>query len=785
MNKQPLSEACRARRRALYGVLPAALVELVVIASVSSVLGAADTLLLALCSAATLTAYAARYITNAENSSRIMGIATALALAAPLASSVSSLALARGGVFELALCAICAASLIFGVAVPHRRKTSSARGELAFCAVANVLCVLLYAAHGEDVSHADVIFVLLCHLCAALSLLTFELGEKIKRAQCDGTILGLATMLIFPAVSFVLLEGLTHPVTDISFPIQLLNAFLFYMLAFALFFIFGSSTPALLVTTLLPLCFGLVSYFTVEFRGTPLFPWDLASYGIAATVLGGYDLTVEPSVALVICAAILVCGASAVFKVKLTLRKVRFIIIRAVAALLMCCLLVGCCAYLQTDDAVEDFGLYPYLFVPHHLYKMNGFAVSFIMNLRYTSVERPDGYDSDSVDATAGEYSSDSVDDAEVKPNVIVIMNESFADMSELCDFETTEKYMPFISSLEGNVQKGTLHSSIVGGNTPNSEFEFLTGMTMAFLPSGSIAYQQFLKSERPSLVSQLDSLGYYTVAMHPYWAEGWKRETVYPLLGFDEMHFLDYEKYGSFNDYPLIREYVSDAGVYEKIRLTYEAKEDTEPLFVFAVTMQNHSGYSQEYDNFTPSVDVVGLEDNFELSTYMSLVRESDAAFGELVEYFENVDEPTVILMFGDHQPNDSIASVLLEAAGVQYNDSDIASSESRYKVPYVIWANYELSDTESHEISINYLSALLAETAGLPMTAAQKYALALCEKYPVINSRCIISSDGSLSPVSDYESINELCKYSYLQYAYLFDAENLPSAFWSLAGN
>lgn len=356
--------------------------------------------------------------------------------------------------------------------------------------------------------------------------------------------------------------------------------------------------------------------------------------------------------------------------------------------------------------------------------------------------------------------------------------------MKALCDFEATGEYLPYISSLDENTQKGILHSSVVGGNTPNSEFEFLTGMTMGFLPSGSVAYQQFLKDERPSLVSQLSSLGYHTVAMHPYWAEGWKRESVYPMLGFDELHFLDYEKYGSFNDYPLLREYVSDAGVYRKIRLAYEAKADGEPLFVFAVTMQNHGGYDQQYDNFTPSVGVVGLEGNFELSTYMSLIRESDSAFGELVEYFKGADEPTVLLMFGDHQPNDSVAEVLLDAAGVSYSDSDLAASEARYKVPYIIWANYSLADTEPHELSINYLSSLLASSAGLPMTAAQKYALELSSEYPVINSRCIIDSDGELCPVSDFESIQRLREYSYLQYAYLFDEESLPWDFWTLAG-
>ena len=119
-------------------------------------------------------------------------------------------------------------------------------------------------------------------------------------------------------------------------------------------------------------------------------------------------------------------------------------------------------------------------------------------------------------------------------------MNEAFADMSVLADYETSEDCLPFISSLKENSVKGKLHVSIVGGNTPNSEFEFLTGMSMGFLPAGSIPYQQFIKSPLPSLVTQMNDLGYRTVAMHPYLASGWDRNTVYPYLGFEETYFND-----------------------------------------------------------------------------------------------------------------------------------------------------------------------------------------------------------------------------------------------------
>ena len=134
----------------------------------------------------------------------------------------------------------------------------------------------------------------------------------------------------------------------------------------------------------------------------------------------------------------------------------------------------------------------------------------------------------------------------ERKPNIIVIMDEAFSDPAVLADFQTNEDYMPFMHSMMAgadNTVSGWLNVSVLGGNTANTEFEYLTGNTMAFLPTGSIPYQQYIKAETPSMASHLASLGYKTVAMHPYKATGWDRDKVYPDLGFQEMHFLpDYK---------------------------------------------------------------------------------------------------------------------------------------------------------------------------------------------------------------------------------------------------
>ncbi|MBR5447124.1 MAG: LTA synthase family protein, partial [Clostridia bacterium] len=542
--------------------------------------------------------------------------------------------------------------------------------------------------------------VIITHVAAALCLLlplTTLIKVKLHAViRWSLTTLKWIPVLISPAVAFFMLEFLTHNPfdngkggADMSDNVILFNISFFVIALFTLIFITGRTAPAVITVTALPLTLGLISYFTLEFRGTPLFPWDIASYGIASTVVGGYDLTLTPMILMIIALALLTCVVAIVWNVRIRFPWSK--VIRPIIALAMCFVMVSAVGYVQTDRAISDFRLYPYLFTPGHLYKTNGFTVSFLMNLRYATVEKPDGYNEDEAESIASTYESDSTEDSKKRPNIIVIMNESFADMSELAPLLTNIPVMPFISSLEENTVKGTLHSSVVGGNTPNSEFEFLTGMTMGYLPSGSIAYQQFVKNESPSLVSQLDSLGYHTVAMHPYPASGWKRNDVYTYYGFEEMHFSDYPG-GSFTGKQYLRNYVSDDGLYSKIYDVYEAKEEDEPLFVFAVTMQNHSGYTGKYNNFTADVRTLVAAYNESVSNYLSLVRYSDKAFENLINYFSAVEEDTIVLMFGDHQPNDSVANHLLFSAGLEYDEQDLVTSENRYKVPYIIWSNYEM---------------------------------------------------------------------------------------------
>ncbi|MFR6590875.1 MAG: LTA synthase family protein [Gallintestinimicrobium sp.] len=408
---------------------------------------------------------------------------------------------------------------------------------------------------------------------------------------------------------------------------------------------------------------------------------------------------------------------------------------------------------LHSEDIVEQkLHLYNKLFTPTTIQFKNGTVTAFLMELQYISVDKPSGYSAENAKELLASYDTGSQEadgtpsDNAQKPNIIVIMNEAFSDPSVLGDFTTNEDYMPFVHSLldgADNTISGHLNVSVKGGNTANTEFEYLTGASMAFLPYGSIPYQQYVKKETPSMASYLSSLGYYTIAMHPYRAAGWDRKLVYPKLGFDEMHFQEF-----FTDSPLVRKYVSDEGNYEKIIKLYEEKDADTPLFLFNVTMQNHSSYSDwaDYDNFSPDITVEGSDSKL-LPAYLSLIRLSDSAIQNLVSYFEAQEEPTMIVFFGDHQPADSVVRPVWKLNGK--DDADLTDEEEalRYKVPFFIWANFDIEAESDLEISANYLAAKTLDAAGLPKSAYDNFLSQLRTEVPVISANHVTLPDGTFT--------------------------------------
>lgn len=544
--------------------------------------------------------------------------------------------------------------------------------------------------------------------------------------------------------------------------IQLLNIVLFELIMALLLFLFGKLKTALRCQTILFMIIGLANYYVLEFRSAPIMPWDILSIGTAASVANNFKYTLSKETVFVLIGFVILI----LLESKVTLELKKDWRIRVGGVLASFALLWGFTAMLHQDSTVARFKLYDKLFTPTVMSKRDGTAVAFLMELKYIVVEKPDGYNKEDAAALLASYDTNDTESATHTPNIIVIMNEAFSDLSVLGDFETNEDYMPFLHSLmqEGtpNTISGHLNVSVLGGNTANTEFEFLTGNTMAFLPQGSVAYQQYVKSNDYSIATYLKSKGYDTIAMHPYNASGWDRDKVYPLLGFDTFYSLK-----DWVNPVKIRKYVSDQSCYDKIIELYEQKDANTPFFLFNVTMQNHSSYSEEYDNFHPDITVEGTSSKI-LPNYLSLIKLSDQALENLIEYFSKADEDTVIVFFGDHQPSNSVAAPVWKLNGRSGDSLTEEEEARRYKVPFIIWANYDIEAASNVETSANYLGSHVLRAAGLPLYDYRNYLSQLEEQCPVLTAIRAENAQGISTPVKDVKST--LQDYMILQYYNIF---------------
>lgn len=577
-------------------------------------------------------------------------------------------------------------------------------------------------------------------------------------------------LIIIPVLNFWLLEWFTHNPFETMKPyVQWMNVALFWFSALFLFGLTGRVSRALGIQTVFCIIYGLANYFVLEFRGAPIQPWDILSIGTAASVADNYEYKLDKDAltALIGLLVLLVMEFFLRAGFPRSGKKRRVWIARTALCLVTGLLCFGYTKMLHNEDFVQKkLRLYDKLFTPTTIQFKNGTVTAFLMELQYMSVEKPTGYSEDSAKEALASY--ETADVPERTPNIIVIMNEAFSDPAVLGEFTTNEDYMPFIHSLlDGaeNTVSGLLNVSVKGGNTANTEFEYLTGSSMAFLPYGSIPYQQYIKDETPSMASWLSDFGYRTVAMHPYRAAGWDRNKVYPLMGFDEMYFEEF-----YEDSALVRKYVSDKADYEKLIQIYEQKEPGEPLFLFNVTMQNHSSYNDwaDYDNFAPDITADGIDSDV-LSAYLSLMKLSDQAIEELVQYFSEEEEDTVIVFFGDHQPTDSVINPILKLNGTTSSALSPEEEARRYQVPFFIWANYDIEEESGLNISANYLASRTLDAAGLPKPGYFSFLTELEKQVPVISANHVSLSDGTFSAADEQDDL--LNEYRTFQYYQLFE--------------
>lgn len=576
-------------------------------------------------------------------------------------------------------------------------------------------------------------------------------------------------LVVFPYLTFCLVESLSHNPFEMQSKTVMYNYLLYLGVYLIAFVITNRVRWAVVIGNTLPFIVGVANYYVLQFRGTPICPWDLMSLGTAATVADNYvfEIPIELITKILIAILIDVFAFSLYGRCKKLWLRLSALGGTVVYITVVLVLFIG-------SGFLEKEGFVVNLWQQAVGYEQNGYVLSFVMNMKYLKVEKPEGYSVEAVQEILEPY-EETVEEQSVqeKPNIIVVMNEAFSDLTVIDEFETNRDYMSHIRRLKRNAVKGNLYMSIFGGGTCNSEYEVLTGNSMAFLASNSIAYQQYISSSDTTggIVRSLKELGYTCSAIHPMEGSNWNRTSVYEAMGFDEFYDIT-----TFRSVTRVRgSLISDMDTYNKIIDIYENKKEGEPMFVFDVTVQNHGGYSGNavFDE-EDTVKITSGEEYPAVEEYLSLLKLSDDAFAELVKYFRDVEEPTMIVMFGDHQP--SIGDEFYEEMmGKPLSEWTLEEMQSRYEVPFVLWTNYDIEKDTVEAMSANYLSTLIFKYAGLPMPKYLSFQQEMYEQLPVINSLGYMDKEGTWyewGEESPYEELLE--KYRYLHYNSAIDKGN-----------
>ncbi len=619
--------------------------------------------------------------------------------------------------------------------------------------------------------------------------------ERLRNwCKTAGIFTNTAIMLLIPCTSYILFEYVTGNLHAIPLFMAVLNIGWIYLLYLAVFAVSGSTRIGIPLTAVFLYIVSVAEFLVAGFRGRPIMIWDVLALGTAISVAGNYEFVITEEMYFAFLGVQAICLFALVFPKKVRGRKKRLTFAGGSAGVVF-----GFCLWFYTS-LIPHMGLEINMWEVSETYKEYGYVLSTAVSLNYAIQKKPKGYSFskvkeiyDSVQeenqvllASAGDVDVES--EERITPvNIICIMNESFSDLKVAGNFETNQEYFPFLKRRKENTVKGSLCVPVFGSLTSNSEFEFLTGDSIALLPANSIAYQFHIKPNTYSLVRTLKSQGYETVAMHPYPRENWNRQECYRNMGMDE--FLAIEDY---EDSEQLRNYVSDRADYEKLIERVEAKDDPEDrLFLFNVTMQNHGGYESLYDNFDQEVWLTGeLKGKYpKADQYLSLMKRSDEALEYLISYFEQKQEPTMIVFFGDHQP--SVEDEFFD--DISGKPSSLVENKDRlmwYETPFFIWTNYETQGEEKGKMGAIYLSSEVLKRAGVRMTPYQQFLLTMEETFPVVHPIGCYSKEGTYyswealrEPGNPYSDL--IMNYEYLVYNHIFDRKKLKEMFSLEAGD
>ena len=384
-------------------------------------------------------------------------------------------------------------------------------------------------------------------------------------------------------------------------------------------------------------------------------------------------------------------------------------------------------------------------------YRTNGFILATISNLQTKTQKQPEGYSKEAVQKIVQKYQKIAEENnknrkklSDEKVNVVYVMSESFIDPKlgkHLYDYGNKEP-IPYTQEIKKSQSSGWAASSEYGGGTANVEFEALTGLSNFFL--NSIPYTSIVPANKdtPSIVKNFNENGYKTIAMHPYNRNMYRREVVYPNLGFQEYKSADGFKNNSKIDNS---KYISDESAFNEVLA--ELKNSQKPEFIHLVTMQNHMPYEENaYSEHKFSVNAkngANPENAKTIQAYLEGISRSDKAMNNFLSEIEKLNEKTIIVFWGDHWPG-----IYGEMFEKELNKNEIR------RTPLFVYSNFKKEKQDLGTSSLIYNQILALNAFNSKLSPFQYLLSDLREKYPALTKQ-FVKTDEKSDVLKDFEMI------------------------------
>ncbi len=568
----------------------------------------------------------------------------------------------------------------------------------------------------------------------------------------------------------------------LNFP-SFLIAYVFLALIYVfLCYLFKNHVAGIVGVGLLGNVPAVVTYYKLNMRNEPFLPWDLMQIDDLMGITSEVSFALQSNMLVTALLFLLVALLGFFVIVPLPKEKRKATIRRFLVSLSA---LAGAALMLffvfLNPVSVAALGIEEDMWMQDRYYRYNGVLTGFLTNLQLLNITQPEGYSEQNVEnilAQSGqnpspfyEYSPAATGHFdETAPDIIFLMAEGFWDMEALPGLEYDRELTPNLNRLAEEAASGYLYSPSYGGGTCDVEFEALTGFSMEYLPAGSKPYQQYITDDTPSLAWHLKEEGYETLAIHGYGERFWNRDVAYPRLGIDT--FISEE---DMEDAQRRRGFISDRAMVDRVIEEQQNRStDENPLFIHAVTMQNHTTYSPtrypEQDLVQITQNDAGLSEDIlgQVQDCATGMYEMDAALGYLTDYLRTAERPTIVVFWGDHLNPMSDAYGLFEDTG--FIEEGDTSNPKMYQTPLLIWSNRGNETIDLGTVSAYNLAPLTLELYGQDMPAYFEFLNSQMNEYTASSKGVLFYPSGEYTREMEEEQEALLYNQSVLQYDLLF---------------